>query len=86
MRAEIFEHLIVRKSKRNEPVGKLPMQPEHPPSKTSNSCQKKGRLGSLRERLRSVIREGSKLENLPFVVLIFLAGVSLISRLWLIRH
>ena len=41
---------------------------------------------SLGERFQSVGREASKVENLPFVVLILLAGISLISRLWLIRH
>ena len=62
------------------------MEPESPPSKGSNARQKMGRPGSLGERFQSVVREALKLENLPFVVLILLAGVSLISRLWLIRH
>ncbi len=62
------------------------MEPEYPSSETASSGQKKVRLGSLRERLRSAVKEASKLENLPFGVLFLLAGVSLISRLWLIRH
>jgi hypothetical protein len=62
------------------------MEPESPLSETANSGQKKVRLGSLRERWRSAVKEVSKLENLPFAVLFLLAGVSLISRLWLIRH
>jgi hypothetical protein len=57
------------------------MEPEHPTAISS----RKG-SASPGERIRSVIKEALKLENLPFVVLIFLAGLSLISRLWLIRH
>jgi hypothetical protein len=57
------------------------MEPEHP---TASSSRKGS--SSPGERIRSVIKEALKLENLPFVVLIFLAGISLISRLWLIRH
>jgi hypothetical protein len=57
------------------------MEPEHPKAISS----RKG-SASPGERIRSVIKEALKLENLPFVVLIFLAGISLISRLWLIRH
>jgi hypothetical protein len=62
------------------------MEAENPPSKASSSSQKKGRSRSLRERFQYLAIEASKLENLPFAVLILLAGVSLISRLWLIRH
>ncbi len=62
------------------------MEPEYPSSESANSGQKKVRSGSLRERWRSAIKEASKWENLPFAVLFLLAGVSLISRLWLIRH
>jgi hypothetical protein len=62
------------------------MEPEPIPPKDLNPGQKVGRLGSLRERFQFVIKEALKLENLPFVVLILLAGISLISRLWLIRH
>jgi hypothetical protein len=57
-----------------------------PSPKDSNARQKKGLPRSLGERFQSVVREASKVENLPFVVLILLAGISLISRLWLIRH
>jgi hypothetical protein len=57
------------------------MEPEDP---TAISSRKSS--ASPGERIRSVIKEALKLENLPFVVLIFLAGISLISRLWLIRH
>jgi hypothetical protein len=57
------------------------MEPEHP----TPSSSRKG-SASPGERIRTVIKEALKLENLPFVVLIFLAGISLISRLWLIRH
>jgi hypothetical protein len=56
------------------------------PPKSSNSRPKMGRPGFLGERFSSVIKEASKLENLPFVVLILLAGISLLFRLWLIRH
>jgi hypothetical protein len=62
------------------------MQSQHPRLKISSSCLKKNRSGHLRERFQSAIKETLKLENLPFVVLIFLASISLISRLWLIRH
>jgi hypothetical protein len=62
------------------------MEPELPSPKDSNTHQKKGVPRSLGERFQSVVREASKMENLPFVVLILLAGISLISRLWLIRH
>jgi hypothetical protein len=62
------------------------MEPTLPPAKTANSTQKKVDSVSLRSRFQSLAKESSKLENLPFVVLILLAGVSLISRLWLIRH
>jgi hypothetical protein len=62
------------------------MEPESPPPKGSNSRQKMGHPGSLGERIRTIVKEALKLENLPFVVLILLAGISLISRLWLIRH
>jgi hypothetical protein len=57
------------------------MEPEHPAASSSRKSSP-----SPGERIRSVIKEALKLENLPFVVLIFLAGISLISRLWLIRH
>jgi hypothetical protein len=57
------------------------MESEDP---TASSSRKSS--ASPGERIRSVIKEALKLENLPFVVLIFLAGISLISRLWLIRH
>jgi hypothetical protein len=57
-----------------------------PSPKDSNSRQERAFRACLGERFKSVIREASKLENLPFVVLILLAGISLISRLWLIRH
>jgi hypothetical protein len=62
------------------------MEPELPSPKDSNARQKTGLPRSLGARLQSVVREASKVENLPFVVLILLAGISLISRLWLIRH
>jgi hypothetical protein len=62
------------------------MEPGLPSPKDSNPRQKMGLPRSLGERLQSVVREASKVENLPFVVLILLAGISLISRLWLIRH
>jgi hypothetical protein len=62
------------------------MEPEIPPPKDSNARQKMGSLGSLGERFQSVVKEALKLENLPFAVLILLAGISLISRLWLMRH
>ena len=62
------------------------MEPELPSPKDSNARQKMGLPRSLGERLQSGVREASKVENLPFVVLILLAGISLISRLWLIRH
>jgi hypothetical protein len=62
------------------------MEEEPPPPKGSNSRQKMGPPGSRGERFISVVKEASKLENLPFVVLILLASISLISRLWLIRH
>jgi hypothetical protein len=57
-----------------------------PSPKDSNAGQKKGLPRSLGERFQTVVREALKMENLPFVVLILLAGISLISRLWLIRH
>jgi hypothetical protein len=62
------------------------MEPELPSPKDSNTRQKMGVPRSLGERFQSVVREASKMENLPFVVLILLAGISLVSRLWLIRH
>jgi hypothetical protein len=62
------------------------MEPELPSPKDLKERQKKGLPPSLGERFQSVVREASKVENLPFVVLILLAGISLISRLWLIRH
>jgi hypothetical protein len=60
--------------------------PELPWPKDSKARRKMGLPRSLGERFQSVGREASKVENLPFVVLILLAGISLISRLWLIRH
>jgi hypothetical protein len=62
------------------------MEPDLPSPKDSKARQKMGLSRSLGERFQSVFREASKVENLPFVVLILLAGISLISRLWLIRH
>jgi hypothetical protein len=62
------------------------MEPDPPPSKGSNARQKIGPSVSVGKRFQSVVKEALKLENLPFVALILLAGISLISRLWLIRH
>jgi hypothetical protein len=62
------------------------MEPDPPPSKGSNARQKMGPFVSVGKRFQSVVKEALKLENLPFVALILLAGISLISRLWLIRH
>jgi hypothetical protein len=62
------------------------MEPELTPPKGSNARPRMGLPSSLGARLQFVVKEALKLENLPFVVLIFLAGTSLISRLWLIRH
>jgi hypothetical protein len=67
-------------------AGAFSMEPEQPPSKASSTFETKGSSRSLRERYQLLVKESLKLENLPFVVLIFLAGISLISRLWLIRH
>jgi hypothetical protein len=62
------------------------MEPKLPPAKIASSSEKNVEPVSLGSRFQSLAKESAKLENLPFVVLILLAGISLISRLWLIRH
>lgn len=43
-------------------------------------------LESLVERIRPIFAESLKPENFPFFVLFVLAAVSLVSRIWLMRH
>jgi hypothetical protein len=62
------------------------MQQENAPSKKPGLDKEQGRWATVSDRFRSLLKEASKLENLPFIVLFLLAGISLISRLWLIRH
>jgi hypothetical protein len=47
---------------------------------------RKAFLNSLTKRIWPAVAESLKLENLPFIVLSVLAAVSLISRIWLMRH
>ena len=63
-----------------------PNQSDQPPSKSPGSQQKTLSFDALREHFGAVFGEMWKLENFPFVALLALAAVSLISRLWLVQH
>jgi hypothetical protein len=43
-------------------------------------------LDTLIKRMLPIFGEAFKLKNFPFVVLLVLSAVSLISRIWLMRH
>ena len=63
-----------------------PNQTEQPRSESPGSHQKRLSLAALREHFGAVFREMWKLENFRFVVLLALAAISLLSRLWLVQH
>jgi hypothetical protein len=75
-------------SKKLQPKGtcKEPSSTEEPLSKFLKRRYRKLSLNSLVKRIWPVFAESLKLENLPLVILIVLAAVSLISRLWLMWH
>jgi hypothetical protein len=71
-----------RAKKSRNGLGKV----RQPPSKSPGYQGVKLSFDSLMRRFWSAFAESLKLENLPLVVLLVLAAVSLISRLWLMLH
>jgi hypothetical protein len=62
------------------------IETEHPSADFIRRRPEGFSLDTLIKRAWPIFGEALKLKNFPFVVLLLLSTVSLISRIWLMRH
>jgi hypothetical protein len=74
-----------RSKNKNRPLTKS-IQTENPSAGFIRDRPEGFSLDTLIKRGWPIFGEALKLKNFPFVVLLLLSTVSLISRIWLMRH